>query len=460
MRNPFARLLSYFRRAPEGPRPLPPKALRGGAGERPPSTAWATMDWTADRIMDALIAHDEGQFNEPELLYRALTRDGRIASALEARAEGPRRFDFGLAIEEGTPDAISGWIDQFQQAWPHVTLTETDRSEFIRRNVMFGFSLGRISMVWERDMNVPRIKPWTHYGVSWDEAKRCFRIETYNGKEHYVPLEGNDEWVVFSSGGEEPWLNGALRQLGRLMYMLNQTWDLWQYYNEKLSMALKKLKVPFQVRESAEAANAWALVEQLRSGDTWLEPTNYVLELLESKATGQVHLSYKDLINIVYSTIAIILLRHNLAQETKSGSLAATSGALEAARELSVTDVAVLQPGLRRLCQIWIYYNFTEGAYPGSLCRYAPCPEWDTDEPEDAKEVAGVALTSSQALDTYVGVLQKAGVDLQSVGIDWRAEARKCRIALVPMEGTAPPVKYLPKPDPAALPQAEQRPAA
>ena len=112
MANPFARLLRLFRRSPEGPKRLTGRDV-GRGGDRPPSTAWATMDWTADRIMDALIGHDEGTFSESEMLYRALTRDGRIASALEARAEGPRRFPFALAIEiaSRTSPGVSRWPD-------------------------------------------------------------------------------------------------------------------------------------------------------------------------------------------------------------------------------------------------------------------------------------------------------------------------------------------------------------
>lgn len=456
MRNPFAALKRLFRTLTgPSPRRVDPRHVK--PGDRQPDYLWATMDWTADDIQRALIEHDEGNFNETERLYHALTRDGRIASGLEQRGEGPRRFPFELEVEDGTPEGIAGWVEQFGKAWPHITLTEAARSELVKRNVMFGFSLARVGLVWDRDMSVPTLKPWTHYGVSWDSTKHCFRVETDDGRPHYVPLEGNDEWIVFSTGGAYPWLNGAIRQLGRLMYMLNQTWDLWQYYNEKLSMALKKLKVPFAIRESKEAENAWKLVEALRSGDTWMEPSNFVLELLESKATGQVHLSYKDLINIVYSTIAIILLRHNLAQETKAGSLAATAGALEVARELSVTDVQIMQPGLRRLCLIWTYYNFTDGLYELPLSCYAPCPEWDTDEPEDAGKLADVGLKHAQALDTFVTTLKNAGVDVESVGIDWRAEGKRCGVKFLPLQGKqAPPVKMLPPPkaEPPALPAA------
>lgn len=418
--------------------------------------------WDRDAIQEAAIALDSGDFEPGEELYEAITRLGRVSSALRRRTEGIRRFPFKLDYEDGAPDKVREYADALLKIWDEAVLSTTGRSEVIKRLIMFGFVPCRINKPLIDGQRVTKLDVWTHRTLQWERDREGWTGTDKEGKEVFIPRYGDDEWVVFSLGGRYPWLSGALRELARIFAQILQNEDLWDSNNEELGYAMKLLSVPNAVREQTEVQEAWEVVSKLRSGDVWLQPQGYKLELLESKR-GDVHQNFKTRLDVLATSISIILLGHNLAQETKAGSLAATSAAMDLPREASISDTEVLVIGYRQLLRLWVRLNFAPEFYgdlPFPLEHYAPRPCFETEEPEDKDKLADRGKKNAEGLNTFLDAAAKARVDVQSLGIDWHEQAERCNLALLPMpEGQERKVKYLSEPAPQPQPVQMQPPA-
>lgn len=447
------------------PRPVP-------LTEAVPNNEWEgdypLWNWDAASIQNAAIQHDLGNHVWSERLYEAMTREGHIYSALMRRGEGVRVFPFEFDYKDGTPERIQASGQALLGMWDESVLTEAERSDVVVRCLVFGFCACRVHKPLVNGQRVPKLEPWTHRTLVWDYSIKGWRGLDDKAKVVEIPREGNDEWVVFSLGGKRPWLKGAIRPLARVLYEILQTQDLWTVNNETLGIGQKILGFPYQVREQEEVSRAWAVARKLRSGDTWLKPKDWSLELLESKR-GDTHLNFKERLTVLWDTVAIIILYHNLTQSTKGGSLAATKSAMDLPREAAVTDARILAIGYRAALGIWVGMNFAPIHYqelPRSLEYYAPIPEFDTEEPGDEKEEAETGQKNADALSKYVATMKAANVDVMTVGIDWRAAARRCNVPLLGLHDGVeqeaddigmPEVKYLPAPAPQALPADGQR---
>lgn len=412
--------------------------------------------WDRAMIQAAAEAFDSGNFQQGEELYEAITRLGRVSSALRRRTEGIRRFPFAFEYEDGTPDRLKEYGEAYRKIWDEAVLSAVDRGEVIKRLIMFGFVPCRINKPICDGQRVTRLDVWTLRTLQWERERNGWSGLDCEGRPVFIPRYGDDEWVVFSLGGKYPWLSGALRELARIFAQILQNEDLWDSNNEELGYAMKLLSVPNAVREQTEAEKAWEVVSKLRSGDVWLQPQGYKLDLLESKR-GDVHQNFKTRLDVLATSISIILLGHNLAQETRAGSLAATSAAMELPRESSVSDAEVLIIGYRQLLRLWVRLNFAPEFYqtPFPLEHYAPRPCFETEQPEDADKLADRGKKNAESLNTLLDACAKARVDVQTLGIDWHEQAERCNVALLPMpEGQERAVKYLPEPEPqAAQPQ-------
>jgi len=437
--------------------------------EAQPNSEWEgdypIWNWSRDLIQTAAIYHDWGNGLWTERLLQAMTREGRIDSALRRRGEGVRTFPFKFEYREGTPENIQASGEALRELWDEHVLSEAERSEIIIRTNFGGYCPCRVHKPIVDGMRVTRLEPWTWRTLVWDYSVRGWRGVDERGETVVIPREGNHEWVVFSLGGKRPWLKGMVRPLARILYQLLQTDDLWDSNNEQLGFAQKVLGVPNQIREQSEVQRAWAVVRKLRSGDVWLKPNGYTLDLLESKR-GDVHMNFKARKDVLWASVAIIVLYHNLTQETKSGSLAATDSAMDLPREAAVTDARLLEIGYRAAARMWVDMNFSPSHYKvrGSLRNYAPRPMFLTKPPRDQNQLAETGDKNAAALEKYIGALASANVDIESVGIDWRAQARRCNVALLDgsqrqpaNELKLPPVKY--KDPPESAPAAPPPPA-
>lgn len=401
--------------------------------------------WQAEDIMAARDAHDQGQWAQAEALYHALRTIDRVHAALESRCNAVRAFGFGLDVPrpDEAPARLCEAAATLHEAWPAVVMSEMTRSEIIERVVVFGFCLARVQWVYRDGQRMPSLQPWAHGNLIYDWALRCVIALDEHGRQHRVPLQGADpnEWVVFSVGGQTPWLKGALRPLARDFFLLAQAYDRWASYNDKEAEAIRVVKCPALQRESQDATDQWAVANELRGGDTMLAPDGWGLDLVESKSANKYE-TFQKLLEAVERGIAIVILGHSSAQETTgaSGTYGSTAAALAVAADRSVTDVVVLATALADVLRLWVAVNFTSSLYqtPRPLQSYAPVPRWDTTPPEDAAKSAETRSKNAAA----VQALAKAAGGLSALvaaGLDLSATLRMCGMPMKEGPGyTAP----------------------
>lgn len=389
--------------------------------------------WTPADIMGAIDQHDAGQFGQSELLYHAMTKEPRIGSGLASRTHAIRTFPFSLHVKAEAPPRLMRAAQALQSNWD-VVLSETDRSEVIKRVILFGFCVGRIHWTLLDGQSVPCIKPWTHANLYYNFNDRSFYGLTEHGEQVRIVDDGV-HWVIFTSGGERPWLNGALRQLGRIFFLLAHAYDCWGSYNDVEGTSIRGVRTPEIKREQKEVLELWRVVDLLRGGDTVLLPQGFDLSLITSSARGNAYQTFLHLIDLCNRSIAIVLLGNNLSQEVKGASLAATDAALgQVTRSLTISDVSFLAKPLQRgPMRAWVRANFSPRFYetPEPLEHYAPLPFWDTTEPEDKQKLAETAEKNARALELFA---KAVGEKINTLPLDWPRIAQKCGLVLADPE--------------------------
>ena len=413
----------------------PPPALAAAAfvKTREQTPVIPISGWDAGAIMDALEAHDMGQWRTPELLYWAMRKVDRIFGALGSRCNAIRQFPFSLCTPEGAPDRLAAAVKTLDQAWSDVVLSEADRGEVIERVVVFGFAVCRVQWTYRDGLRVPCLQPWSQGSMYYDWAQRIFKLTDEAGKVHDVPLSGvPGEWVVFHLGGSTPWLKGAIRPLSRLFAYIAQTYDRWSHYNDNQAEAIRVVKTPALKREQGEVQALVETTSGLRGGDTFLAPEGFGLDLVESKATG--YKTFPDFLREQTAGVSIILLGHSSAQSNDgaTGTYGSLQAALEVARDLSVTDVTVLATALAPLLRVWVLVNFDTRLYATvkPLQHYAPRACWDTALPEDKAAAAEVCSKTASAVAQLASAA--GGMDaLVRAGLDLKATLERCGLPLI-----------------------------
>lgn len=419
------------------------------------------FDWSPYELRNMLQLFFDGNFALAEEFYENVRRDGRIFDGLRRRGNALTRYPQCWKIPKGAPPELKVSAKKLRRAWGRDCLTKRDLAEIDRRLVFFGVCLVQRSYRLVSGCMVPKFTPWTMRGVTWDSARQLFMVPQRNGLPREVPLEGDNEFLVVSAGGLRPWIDGALVPLAKMFLLLNQGWDKWAQYNDTQALAIRVLKTPMFSREQLESGDACNFVKMLKSGDTWLNPQGqgdnpgYDLELLESKHANAYE-GFMKLLEHVWAVIAIIFLGHNLSQEVKSGSLAATTEAVGVTREISEADANLISCSFRVIFPEWVVANFSElarRAWPASAETYAPSWHIDAEEKADKEQEAKVAGLNATAVKTFIEGATAAKVNVESLGIDWRATAEGCGLLMLPLlPGQKPPeVEYEEPPEPAPM---------
>ena len=151
-----------------------------------------------------------------------------------------------------------------QESWGEC-LPETDRSEIVKRVIIFGFAVARVSWTLHDGQQIFKLKPWTHSSITYDFQARVLRGLDADGVQVEI-RDGDPEWVIFSRGGEQPWLSGDIRKLGRLYFLESFLFDRWAASADTEASAIRGVHTPALKREQEEVQKLWAVVDQLRGG--------------------------------------------------------------------------------------------------------------------------------------------------------------------------------------------------
>lgn len=426
------------------------------------------FDWGPFELRQMLQQYMDADFSLAEEFYENCRRDGRIFDGLRRRGNAVTRYPQVWDHADNAPPEVRVAALKLQKIWGESCLTKTDLAEANRRYAFFGLCFLYRSYRPVGGVMAPKFTPWTMRGITYNASKRVFYIPQRNAPPKEVPLEGNDEFIVISGGGERPWVDGACVPLTKMFLLVNQGWDKWSQHADIQALALRVLKTPFMSRESLESGEAYKIVRALKSGDTWLNPQGqgntpgYELGLVESKH-ADAYKTFERMLANIWTVIAVILLGHNLSQEVKGGSLAATEAALEVTREVSESDAAIITSCLMPVFVEWLIANFsveTRLSWPDDVTEYISRWWIDAREPEDEQRKATVCGLRATALKTTTDAMKTAGVDFETAQIDWHKTLEACGAYLLPLPDgqRRPPVKFAPPPAPPALPVPGKQP--
>lgn len=420
------------------------------------------FDWGPFELRSMMQAYFDGDFNLAEEFYENVRRDGRMYDGLRKRGNAITRYPQEWDLCEGAPDEVKVAAAKLQKIWQTHCLTKPDMAEINRRLAFFNVCLVYRCYRPVGGIMAPKFTPWTMRGVTYNASKRCFIVPQPLGLPKEVPLEGNDEFIVVTGGGERCWVDGACVPLTKMFLLINQGWDKWSQHADVQALALRVLETPFFSREQIESGEAARVVSYLKSGDTMVLPQaqgntpGYKLSLVESKH-ADAYKAFEFLVTNAYNIVAVILLGHNLTQETKAGSLAATSAALEVPEEISEADANVATACFMPIFAEWLIANFsveTRLSWPYDVSEYAPHWTINAKKPEDEQRRAEIYVKRATAAKTGAEAMVAAGVDFETTQIDWHRTSEACGFYLLPLASNQqrPPVKYAPPPPPPALP--------
>jgi hypothetical protein len=417
------------------------------------------FDWGPFELRSMLQHFYDGIFSEAEEFYENIRRDGRMYDGLRRRGNALTRYPQLWKLPKNAPPEVKVAARKLRRSWVNDCLTKRDLAEIDRRLAFFGVCLVQRSYRLRHGTMVPKLTPWTMRNVVWDAARQLFIVPRLDGMPKEVPLTGDQEFLVITAGGTRPWIDGACIPLARVFLLISQGWDKWAQYNDVQALAIRVLKTPMYSREQLESGEAARYVRLLKSGDTWLNPQGqggnpgYELSLLESKhANG--YEGFMKFLEHLWTIIAIIWLGHNLSQEVRGASLAATKEGMGVTRELSEADANLICNGLAPLWPEWVLANFSEktrASWPEPAESYAPSWHIDAEEKEDQEQQSKIDLNRANAVKTFVEGAKSAGIKMKTLGVDWRGTAQACGMVMLPLKpGQAPPAVEFEDPPPAA----------
>lgn len=382
--------------------------------------------WTAEGIQNALDGLAAGQFQMAEMLYQSIIMDPRIGSALDLRAAENTKLDVDLQNPTEAPREVRFYAEALQKDWRYFLPVGT-QGQLLKRAIMLGISFGRLDWTVRSAQQMPRAKAWTHSYAQYDWTRRAYRVQSVNGEE-WVPPDGDGRtWITFSLGGEQPWLDAAVRKLGFTWFNIIQTMDRWLELNDEFAEPLKGLKTPPLRRESPETAKMWAVVDLLRGGDTVLLPEGYDLKLHQASAQG--FETFKAaLLDLWYVNVDYVLKGRD--PTTTNGRTGKTSGPKQSsdiAPTLVASDARMVEQGVSTVPPVWIRAQFgynDQETFPEidqALEHYSWKLYLDTKPPEDQFELARTQTARAQAMSTFA---KAAGPKVMAkLPVDWRKAA-------------------------------------
>ncbi len=391
--------------------------------------------WTVARVRSALDQHEQGDFYESALLQRGFLRDDRISGCLIDRTNALVSADGGrfslkpadLLTDPGTVNPKSeDLVPRTLTWWPKTVTTAWQRST-LYDGICLGFGLSQIH--WRREARrwkIIRLERWRPENISYSEIDGMYVARTLD--KGLVAIDPADpRWFLYTPGGDDSWMCGAVLPLGFPFVMRQWDWRDWARYNEKHGNPIFKVIEPPGADDSGAKNNFYRSVRQMGSsgivrvpraeGPNADETQNYDVELIEAKA--RTYGTFESALKALNTSIAICLKGQNLSTEVSEGAKASTGWHMRVRKDYAETDAATLGDAERT--QLIIREGrINESGWDDDA---APWPFWDLTIPEDRAQTAAADNDTSQAVEHF----QATGAPL-----DWNDFFEKRGYKLLP----------------------------
>ena len=383
------------------------------------------VQWTPDSVRGAFAAQASGDFRNAVLFCQVLLQDDRISIGLQKRVRA--LFKHQILFESGKrfpgkEREVSEVSSEADEDW-RFGVQEQALEQIHMWGLLMGWSVGQLQ--WFRrkefgDRDCPRLHAVSSKDVLYSDFEKTWFF--YSNEGERIPItSGDGRWCQYFPHGErEPWLYGLWYKLAPLFLLKQLSFSYFLTHNRQHGSANRIGITPTGTLDEYRQVYADDL-RRLISGGSLALPPGYDVKLLES--TVDASRAFERAINLANTCIDIAIHGNNLTTEVSGGSLAAAQihesvehGQIQSDGEVlgNFAHDTILTP--------WAWYNH------GDLSE-APWPYWDTEPPEDKKQLADTQKAGGEAVQVWNTAL--SGTPYR---VDVVAYAEKHKIPLIENE--------------------------
>lgn len=385
-------------------------------GSKPPVTEYVDIpvstisDWTLASLKSTVNAHASGMFSSSALLFESMQADDRIQSAINGRVKAVTRCNVSMTpAKAGSARQAARVAKEIEALWPDL-FPEQLLEQLLVWTIGEGFSISEI--IWEAkdDLWVPRLKVWHPAFIYYDNAQRCFVVQTQEGP---VWVRQNDpKWFVYAPNGQyRGWLRGAVRSCSIPWIIRQYALRDWARYSEVHGLPQKKIKYPAQSSPPERSAFMNA-VKSLGTETSFALPQydgkdagQWDVELLEAKDRSWE--AFRGLINQCDASITLAIRGTSLTTEVRTGSFAAAKIHKAEDSDYAEADAKKFaQAARQQLLKLYCAYNYGDA-------NLAPTPVISAEEEADLSADADTLNTVADAVQKFE--TQQWPIDRQAV---------------------------------------------
>jgi hypothetical protein len=346
---------------------------------------------------------------------------------------------------------------------------EQEQQAFLRWYWILGLALGRLEW-WEdnpaaatpeaaRDLpkvarirngrNTPRLCHWNPRALRYDRMARMWFVRLDDGTEEPIK-DGMNGWILWTSSGSRPWLNGLWRGLAPMFLLIGFALQDWRDQSEKFAQGVAVFSGPAGHDEELRVK----LVDDWRNAGA--RGAVYLPEATEMKIfelTANNWQTFEAQIRLAQTSITITTLGCNLPTESQAGVGTGANAQSEVRQDIRSGDARMWETFLHEsVARPWAQANFQSA-------DVAPWISINVAPPEDAGKFATAAQAGALALQNFkelqapideVAFLQKLGVPVDESKLKQQTRAKLAAwhitTGVVTLNEGAQSLGYEPKP--------------
>lgn len=375
--------------------------------------------WRQQHVDAAVDAFDRGEMHLPHKMWLAMQKDAIISHGVETRVTALVDCEFEWRKPKDLPQALfDEWIARWPECFDEDSLATTLRDRI-------GLGVVPSQCIWtigKQAYWLRRIKPFQTGNVVYDEASRCYKIDTE--EETYWLIDDCDPWVLFRERASHcPHLYGAARALSSDWWLSQEAIRLEALYGRRCGNPIWKVTAPIEQRaptdgnaeqkgdrndfqrllQKTQRMLGNGVFEAFKFPPSW--DVGYDLDFVESE--GLAHKVFDVIIDRTDERKTLKLL--GAVDNTRGGRDGSRARALVHEKKSSMytgADGALTMRTMNRIARKWCEFN----RFP---VQWAPLAFFDTNPPEDHAQLADVRQKYAAAIGVLSDKLEVLDAKLQ-----------------------------------------------
>lgn len=376
------------------------------------------VNWTVDGARQTLLDHERGYFRNSAMLADQLLRDDRVFATLGTLTLGALGLPYSTQPSDATTNKRKALeLSKQVDAWWFRMIPESTLGELIRWYAVMGFVIAEV--YWDTTTVIgewrPRLKVHHPQFISYDFHEQAFFVDVAGevgpdgqdiaGPSRMRVTPGDGRWLLWSSSGERPWMNGAIRPLALIWLVRTFATRDWTRRSEVTGIGIRKAMVP-NAADPNVVTRFLRQVQKLGVETTLRLPEgfNFDITTVDGKATEL----FEKLTMRCDMGITLVLLGQNM---TTQAGMSGNQGAAQVHARVQLDRLEALVEGLSTTLREHVLIPWGRFNVANWEQDWAPWPHWDARPPMDRK----IEAETLNTLATAVKGLEEEGVDTAPV---------------------------------------------